>query len=238
VLPDAGSIPAASTKYQCKSNKRGSVRGFIMDVGAGLKPAPTLYLEKTMDAERERLNFKDLLETAWKLTIKYIAPLIILTLVMFLVCILTLGVLSLVLTAGYFHSILLMIRDGREPQLTDLFSHMKLFFPLLGFGIVVFIAAFAGFLLFYLPGVFVILAVSYCCLFMLPLMTDKNLGLMDAVRKSYGMMMRGNMTDMVAVYLIFAGLMAIGSSVFIGFLFTQPFASVFLLSVYEEKVGV
>jgi hypothetical protein len=31
--------------------------------------------------------------------------------------------------------------------------------------------------------------------------------------------------------------LAAGSSIFIGFLFTQPFASVFLLSVYEEKVG-
>jgi hypothetical protein len=209
-----------------------------MDVGAGLKPAPTLYLGNIMDAEQERLNFKDQLETAWRLTLKYIAPLIILTLVMFLVCLLTLGVLSLVLTAGYFHAVLLMIREGREPQLKDLFSHMKLFFPLLGFGIVVFISALIGFSLFFLPGVFVILAVSYCCLFILPLMTDKNLGLFDAVKKSYAIMMRGNMTDMVAVYLIFAGLFAIGNSVFVGFLFTQPFASVFLLSVYEEKVGV
>jgi hypothetical protein len=187
---------------------------------------------------QERLNFKDQLETAWRLTIKYIAPLIILTLVMFLVCLLTLGVLSLVLTAGYFHAVLLMIREGREPQLKDLLSHIKLFFPLLGFGIVVFISALIGFSLFFLPGVFVILAVSYCCLFILPLMTDKNLGLFDAVKKSYAIMMRGNMTDMVAVYLIFAGLFAIGNSVFVGFLFTQPFASVFLLSVYEEKVAV
>jgi hypothetical protein len=82
-----------------------------MDVGAGLKPAPTLYLGNIMDAEQERLNFKDQLETAWRLTLKYIAPLIILTLVMFLVCLLTLGVLSLVLTAGYFHAVLLRIRD-------------------------------------------------------------------------------------------------------------------------------
>jgi hypothetical protein len=192
---------------------------------------------QSMDPGQKRLNFKDQLETAWRLTIKYIAPLIILTLVMFLVCLLTLGVLSLVLTAGYFHAVLLMIREGREPQLKDLFSHMKLFFPLLGFGVVVFISALIGFSLFVLPGVFVILAVSYCCLFILPLMTDKNLGLFDAVKKSYAIMMRGNMTDMVAVYLIFAGLFAIGNSVFVGFLFTQPFASVFLLSVYEEKVG-
>ena len=114
---------------------------------------------------------------------------------------------------------------------------MKLFFPLLGFAVVFFILALIGFLLFFLPGVAVVLAVSYCCLFMLPLMTDKNLGLIDAVKASYSMVMLENMTDMIGVFLIFVGLLAAGSSIFIGFLFTQPFASVFLLSVYEEKVG-
>ncbi|KPJ97669.1 MAG: hypothetical protein AMK71_12920 [Nitrospira bacterium SG8_35_4] len=190
-----------------------------------------------METGEDRLSFKDHLEKSWKLTIKYIAPLIIMTLVMFLACFLTLGVLSFVMMAGYFQSILQMLREGREPQLKDLFSYMRLFFPLLGFTVVVFIAALIGFSLFFLPGLAVVLAVSYCCLFMLPLMTDKNLGLMKAIKASYSMVMEANMTDMVAVYLIFIGLMAIGSSVFIGFLLTQPFASVFLLSVYEEKIG-
>jgi len=191
-----------------------------------------------MEHIQGRLDFKDLFETSWKLTLKFIAPLIIMTLIMFLVCFLSLGILSFVLTAGYFQSILLMIREGREPQLGDLFSQMRLFFPLLGFGIVVFIAAFPGFALFVLPGVLVILAVSYICLFMLPLMSDKNYGLIKAIKESYAIMTKGNMTDMVAVYLIFIGLLAIGSSVFIGFLLTQPFAAVFLMYVYEEKAGV
>jgi hypothetical protein len=192
--------------------------------------------DDVQDAGEKKLSFKGHLETAWKLTLKYIAPLIIMTLVMFVVCFLTLGVLSFVMMAGYMQSILLMLREGREPRLQDLFSHMRLFFPLLGFTVVFFILALIGFSLFFLPGVFIVLAVSYCCLFMLPLMTDKNLGLIDAVKTSYSMMMRGNMTEMVAVFLIFVGLLAAGSSIFIGFLFTQPFASVFLLSVYEEKV--
>jgi len=191
-----------------------------------------------MDAGDERLNFKGHLETAWELTLKNIAPLIIMTLVMFVMCFLTLGVLSFVMMAGYFHSILRMLREGREPQLKDLFSHMRLFFPLLGFAVVVFIAVLIGFSLFFLPGLAVVLSVSYCCLFMLPLMSDKNPGLMKAIKTSYSIVMQGNMTDMVAVYIIFVGLLAIGSSVFIGFLLTQPFASVFLMSVYEEKVGV
>lgn len=190
-----------------------------------------------MDAAEKKLNFKVHLETAWKLTLKYIAPLIIMTLVMFVLCFLTLGVLSFVMLAGYMQSILLMLREGREPTLQDLFSHIRLFFPLLGFTVVFFILALIGYSLFFLPGVLIVLAVSYCCLFMLPLMTDKNLGVIDAVKTSYSMMMRGNMTDMIAVFIIFAGLLAAGSSIFIGFLFTQPFATLFLLSVYEDQVG-
>jgi hypothetical protein len=190
-----------------------------------------------MEHTQNRLDFKDHFKKSWKLTLKYIAPLIIMTLVMFIVCFLTLGILSFVLTAGYFHSILLMRREGREPQLKDLFSYMRLFFPLLGFAVVVFIAAFIGFSLFFLPGVAIVLAVSYCCLFMLPLMTDKNLGLIKAIKTSYSMVMQGNITDIIAVYIIFVGLLAAGSSIFIGFLFTQPFATVFLISVYEEKIG-
>jgi hypothetical protein len=192
---------------------------------------------KRRENVKGKINFKDSLETAWKLTLKNIASLIITTLVMFVACFLTLGILSFVMIAGYMQSILLMLRDGREPKVQDLFSQMKLFFPLLGFGVVVFILALIGFSLFVLPGVAVVLTVSYCCLFMLPLMTDKNLGLINAVKASYSMVIRGNMTDMIAVFLIYVGLLAIGSSVFIGFLFTQPFATVFLLLVYEGKIG-
>jgi uncharacterized membrane protein len=192
---------------------------------------------KRRENVKGKINFKDSLETAWKLTLKNIASLIITTLVMFVACFLTLGILSFVMIAGYMQSILLMLRDGREPKVQDLFSQMKLFFPLLGFGVMVFILALIGFLLFVLPGVAVVLAVSYCCLFMLPLMTDKNLGLIKAVKASYSIVMQDNMTDMIAVFLIYVGLLAIGSSVFIGFLFTQPFATVFLLLVYEGKIG-
>jgi len=35
---------------------------------------------------------------------------------------------------------------------------------------------------------------------------------------------------------LFLGISAAGSAVFIGSLFTQPLATVFLLSVYEEKI--
>ena len=182
------------------------------------------------------MNFKYHLETAWNMTLKFIAPLIFITLVMFLLWFFTIGILAPVTMAGYMHSILLMLRDGREPKIQDLFTQMKLFLPLLGFSILVFIATVIGFMLLVLPGILISLVISFCCLYMLPLMTDKELGLFEAVKESYTMTTQGVFTDQIVVLILFLGISAAGSAVFIGSLFTQPLATIFLLSVYEEKI--
>jgi len=183
------------------------------------------------------MNFKKHFETAWHSTLNFIAPLIIMTLVMIAVSFLSLGFLAPVTMAGYMQAVLLMLREGREPQIKDIFSQMKLFFPLLGFGIIVFVAVLIGLSILIIPGIVIMLAVSFCCLYMIPLMTDKNARLFDSVKESYAMSMNGNIIDNLAVFIIFIGLLALGSSTFIGALFTQPFATIFLLSVYEEKIG-
>ena len=182
------------------------------------------------------MNFKYHLETAWNMTLKFIAPLIFMTLVMFLLWFFTIGILAPVTMAGYMHSILLMVRDGREPKIQDLFSQMRLFFPLLGFSILVFIATVIGFMLLVLPGIVISLTISFCCLYMLPLMTDKELGLFEAIKESYTMTTQGVFVDQIVVLILFLGISAAGSAVFIGSLFTQPLATIFLLSVYEEKI--
>ena len=182
------------------------------------------------------MNFKYHLETAWNMTLKFIAPLIFITFVMFLLWFFTIGILAPVTMAGYMHSILLMLRDGREPKIQDLFTQMKLFLPLLGFSILVFIATVIGFMLLVLPGIVISLVISFCCLYMLPLMTDKELGLFEAVKESYTMTTQGVFTDQIVVLILFLGISAAGSAVFIGSLFTQPLATIFLLSVYEDKI--
>lgn len=182
------------------------------------------------------MDFKKHLETAWRLTLKHIVPLILMTLVVTVISIVTLGVLSLVVLAGYCQAILMMIRDGREPRIQDLFSQMHLFLPLLVFYILVLIAVALGFSLLFLPGIAVACGVVFACLYMLPLMTDQKLGLMEALKRSWQMAVRGNVADHVVVVILFLGFLAIGTSVFLGTLFTQPFASVFILSVYRERM--
>ena len=183
------------------------------------------------------MDFKRHIETAWNLTLKNIVSLILMTLVMVAVGALTLGILAPVTMAGYTQSLLLLIRNGREPKVQDLFAHMNLFLPLLGFGVAVFVATTIGFMLLFLPGLIITLAVTFCCIYMLPLMTDKNMAIVDAIKESYAMGRRGELVDHVVVVIIFIAITIIGGTVFIGVLFTQPLATLFLLSTYEEKIS-
>jgi hypothetical protein len=183
------------------------------------------------------MDFKRHIETAWHLTLGHIVSLIIMTLVMVGVSVLTLGILTPVTMAGYMQSLLRLIRDNREPKVQDLFSHMKLFLPLLGFGIAAFVATSIGFMLFFLPGIIVTAAIAFCCIYMMPLMTDRNLSLVEAIKESFAMSRRGDLVDHVVVVVLFMAISMIGGTVFIGVLFTQPLATLFLLSTYEEKIN-
>ena len=182
------------------------------------------------------MDFKKHLEKAWDITLKNLVMLILMTLVMMVVSIVTVGILAPVVMAGYLQAIIQLMRSGREPRMEDLFSQMRLFLPLLAFTIIVIIVILIGFAMIVLPGFLVVIAVAFGCLYMVPLMTDKQMGLIDALKTSWQMATKKNIADHIVVVILFFGLMAIGSSVFIGTLFTQPFASVFLISIYLERV--
>lgn len=181
------------------------------------------------------MDFKYHLETAWHLTIKFVLPLVFLTLLWLGVSVITLGILAPVTFAGYVHAILRMVREGREPKLPDIFSQMHLFIPLLGFGLVVVILCGIGFLLFVLPGILLGLGISFICLYLIPLMVDRDMAIVDAVKLSAAMTTQDNPVEHVIVLVIVWAVTAVSSPFLITALFTQPFATIFLVSVYEEK---
>lgn len=184
------------------------------------------------------MDFKYHIESAWNLTLKNIVSLILLTLVFLGVNLFTLGILGPVAMAGFVHSLLLLSRNGREPKVQDLFAHMHLFLPLLGFSIMVFLAALIGMMIFFVGMIIVLAVITFCCIYMLPLMTDKHLGLMDAIKESYAMAKKGEIMDHVVVAIIYMAITMIGGSVLIGLLFAMPLATLFLVSTYEEKLRV
>lgn len=205
-----------------------------------------LYLNKGDDvriavrlniARNKRMNLKEHFEAAWQNTLKFIGPVILLTLVQCAVIIFSLGIMAPVTTAGYLQSLLRALRDGRTPEIRDLFSEMSLFLPLFGFFLLATIAAGIGFLFLILPGFAVIAFIVFATMYMIPLMTDKRLGLMDAVKESWAMATRPPFTDQIVVSLVYVVIVSIGGSVPLGFLVTQPLAMFLLLSVYLAKRG-
>ncbi|HER62478.1 MAG TPA: hypothetical protein ENO11_00670, partial [Desulfobacteraceae bacterium] len=184
------------------------------------------------------MDFKELLEKSWKSFTAFLPALLVNTLVLLVVSVFTLGILAPVCTAGYIQSLLLAIRDDRKPEIGDLFSHMNLFLPLLGFFIVAGMVIFVGFLLLVLPGIIAAIALYFFCLYMLPLMTDKGMGLIEAVKESSRMAMEDPVVEHVAVVAIYIGITALGQVVPFGIVFAMPFATLFLLYAFEEKCGV
>ncbi|MEN8190470.1 MAG: hypothetical protein ABFS19_11525 [Thermodesulfobacteriota bacterium] len=182
------------------------------------------------------MDLKIHLEKGWQTTLKLIIPSVLLTLGQVVLTAVSFGILAPVTFAGYTQSLLLALREGREPKLGDLFSEMNLFFPLLLFGFLAMMVTVLGFLFFVLPGFVVAGLLVFACLYMVPLMTDQEEGLLEAIKKSWQMATREPITDQVVVTLIYMVIVSLGSSVAVAVLFTQPLATFFILSVYEERI--
>lgn len=182
------------------------------------------------------MDFKKHFETAWQNTLKFIGPVLLLTLVQVIIVLFSLGILAPVTTAGYMQSLLRAQREGRPPEIRDLFSQMSLFLPLFGFFVLVMIMTGIGFMFLVLPGLAVALFIIFATLYMIPLMTDKDRGIMDALKESWEMATREPITDQIVISVAYLVIMSLGGSVPFAILITQPFAMFLLLSVYEERL--
>ena len=182
------------------------------------------------------MDFKEHAETAWQNTLKFIGPVLILTLVQVVVSICSLGILAPVTIAGYMQSFLRALREGREPDVKDLFSEMRLFLPLALFGFLVMMALMLGFTMLILPGILMIAALVFGTIYMVPLMTDKEMDIMDALKESWAMATREPWTDQIILTVLYLVIMSLGGSVFVAIFFAQPLATFLVLSVYEERL--
>jgi len=182
------------------------------------------------------MDFKYHLEKTWNTFTAFLPALLISTLALVGISIVTLGILAPVCTAGYVQSLLQATRDRRKPEIGDLFSQMRLFLPLLAFVVLVVLVLMAGFAMLVLPGIIAAVALTFFCLYMLPLMTDREMGLIDAVKESSRMALKEPVIDHVVVVALYLGITALGQSIIFGILFTQPFATLFILSAYQERI--
>jgi hypothetical protein len=183
------------------------------------------------------MNFKVHFESAWQNTLKFIGPVLLLTLAQLIVTVLSLGILAPVTTAGYMQSLLQAQRDSRPPEIRDLFSRMSLFLPLFVFFLLVMIVTTIGFMFLVLPGFAVALFIIFATMYMIPLMTDKGRGTIEAMKESWEMATREPVSDQFVIALAYLIILSIGGSVPFAILIAQPFAMFLLLSVYDERLG-
>lgn len=70
----------------------------------------------------------------------------------------------------------------------------------------------------------------------MPLMSDKNMGLMDALKESWRMSTRAPISNQFILVVLYMVIVALGGSIAVAVLFTQPLATFLVLSVYEERL--
>ncbi len=182
------------------------------------------------------MDLKRLLETTWNTTLSSIGPLILVTLVYAIVMGVSFGLLAPVTTAGYTRSLLTLLRDGKSPQIKDLFSEMSLFLPLTIFSVLALIAVSIGFMFLVVPGFVIIAVFAFAALYLVPLMIDKRMGILEAMQESWDMAVLEPVSDHIIVVVVYLFLTALGGSVPLGFLVTQPFATIFILCAYQYRL--
>lgn len=184
------------------------------------------------------MDFQRLIEESWSNTLKFIGPVLLLTIVQLIVVTVSLGILAPVTTAGYIHSLLRAAREGRPPEIGDLFSQMRLFLPLSVFFFLVFCAAFLGFLLLIFPGLAVIGFVAFASLYLIPLMTDQKLGLFDALKESWNQATKSPVSEHIIITIIYILIMSLGGILPLAILIAQPIATFFLVGAYQDRVAL
>ncbi|MEE4165862.1 MAG: hypothetical protein V2I35_07680 [Desulfocapsaceae bacterium] len=182
------------------------------------------------------MDFKKLIVQSWNHTLNFIGPVLLMTAVQLIVILVSLGILAPVTTAGYVQSLLLAVREGRQPRVGDLFSQMRLFLPLFLFFLLVTIVAVIGFTLLVLPGFVVIGFVAFASFYLLPLMTDQKLGLFDALKTSWEHAVKPPLSDHLVVAILYVVIMSLGSSLPFAFLLTQPIATFLMIGAYQQRV--
>jgi hypothetical protein len=183
------------------------------------------------------MDFKNLVVGSWHLTLNFIGPVLLITFVQVLLMFFSFGILAPVTTAGYVHSLLRAARDGRPPEVKDLFSQLRLFFPLLVFFLVALVPVVIGFFMLVLPGFIIMAFIAYGAFYLLPLMTDRELGLFDGLKESWDMVMQPPVSEHIIIVIIYVAIISLGSYVPFAFLITQPLATFIMVGAYQEKVA-
>jgi hypothetical protein len=156
-----------------------------------------------------------------------VVPLVLATLVALLLSIVTLGVLAGPLYAGLLNMVIRRAREGRQPEVGDVFSCMDRFWSFLGAAVVLVLTI--GLASITIVGGIVLGAIW---LYVFPLMIDRRIGLWEAMRTSKDMVVRAGFWEHVALVILLAAVNALGHGPLV--LLTIPFTVVATAVAYHQ----
>lgn len=158
--------------------------------------------------ERHHLDVGLTLKQSWRLFVKDLGPLLIAGLITVALSVLTLGVLAGPLTAGLYAMVMGRVREGRQPEVGEVFDQFDRFWAFLGATLVLviliglaFITVIGGFLL------------ATIWLYVFPLMVDRKMGLGEAMKTSKDMVMENGFWEHLALVVILAVISSVANGV-------------------------
>jgi len=147
----------------------------------------------------------------------------------FLAVSLILWVIQLIMDIG-FHKIFLLLHDGQDARVEDLFLHYKLFWKYLGTSILLALAIMVGLVLLIVPGVYWGLKYSFALL----LVVDKEMSPLEAFRES-AKITEGIKWKLLGLVVLIALINILGVIAFgVGLLVTIPLTAFAFVFVYRR----
>jgi hypothetical protein len=177
-----------------------------------------------------RLDIGHALRQAARLFVKDLAPLIVGALIAGALSVLTIGVLAGPLLAGLYGMVIGRVRDGRRPEVRDVFARLDRFWSYAA-------AALALVLLVGLASLTVVggFALATIWLYVFPLMVDRGLGLGEALKTSRDMVMRGGFWEHLALVLVLFVVVSVANGALA--ILAAPFVVVVVTAAYVLADG-
>ena len=151
----------------------------------------------SMPLPPRRIDIGLALKQAARLFVKDLAPLLIAALIAGVLSVVTLGILAGPLLAGLYGMVIGRVRDGRRPEVGDVFSGLERFWSYA-------VAALVLLLLIGLASVTIVggFALATIWLFVFPLMVDRGLSLGEAMKTSKDMVLAAGFWEHLALVVV------------------------------------
>ena len=180
---------------------------------------------------RRGLDIGLALKQAARLFVKDLAPILIAALIAGALSVLTLGILAGPLFAGLYGMVIGRVRDGRQPEVGDVFSGLDRFWSYLGAALV--LVVLVGLASITIVGGFLLATIW---LYVFPLMVDRGLGIGEAMKQSKDLVMRTGFWEHLALVLVLFVIVSVANGALA--IIAAPFVVVAVSAAYflaDEK---